>query len=235
LPVAGKADRFKAVGINTPKPMIEVCGKPIIEWALSSIADLDTYSIIFMCQKRECDEYGLDLELVGKFGSDIKIIMIDKMTGGALETCTFASDIINNHEPLVIYTPDAMFIPPFDIRRVPPYCAGWLSLYPSIKASCSYAKIHGNEVIGVAEKKVISPYATTGLYYFREGCDFLNHAMNMIACDDRTNGEFYIAPLYNRIIESGQYVGYEMVHTVDVLGTPEEVRDFERKCNQEPN
>ena len=55
-------------------------------------------------------------------------------------------------------------------------------------------------VTGVAEKRVISDEATVGIYYFRRGADFVRAAEEMIAADERINGEFYVAPVYNRLI-----------------------------------
>jgi NDP-sugar pyrophosphorylase family protein len=226
LPAAGKADRFKAVGVNTPKPLIEVCGKTIIEWSLSSIKDLDEYNVVFVVQRSECIEYGLDIELVAKFGSDVSMVILDGYTGGALETCVKAKDKCNPVTPLVIFTPDAMFTPPFDINEVGYYDDGLMPLYVSTKASCSFAKISGSSIIGVAEKKVISPYATVGLYYFRSGELFFRLANHIIDADERVNGEYYIAPIYNRIIKNDGQVGYHMADKVDVLGTPEELEAF---------
>jgi dTDP-glucose pyrophosphorylase len=56
-------------------------------------------------------------------------------------------------------------------------------------------------VTRVVEKQVISDKATVGIYNFRRGRDFVRAADTMIARDLRVNGEFYVAPVYNQLIE----------------------------------
>ena len=65
----------------------------------------------------------------------------------------------------------------------------------------SYAKVDDNElVVSTAEKEVISDLATTGVHYWAQAHDFFRAARQMISKDIRTNGEFYIAPVYNENI-----------------------------------
>ncbi len=48
----------------------------------------------------------------------------------------------------------------------------------------------------------------------------------MIADDERSNGEFYVAPVYNRLIAAGAEIVIDPAEEVWVLGTPEDLRDF---------
>ena len=68
----------------------------------------------------------------------------------------------------------------------------------------SYARTdpHGL-VLQVAEKVVISDQATVGIYYFRHGSDFVRFAKQMIAKDIRVNGEFYVCPVFNELVQDG--------------------------------
>jgi len=50
---------------------------------------------------------------------------------------------------------------------------------------------------------VISNDATVGIYNFSRGADFVAAADAMISADLRVNGEFYVAPSYNLMIERG--------------------------------
>ena len=51
----------------------------------------------------------------------------------------------------------------------------------------------------------------------------------MIAADRRVNGEFYVAPVYNRLIAAGGNVVIDVAEEVWVLGTPEDLADFESR------
>jgi dTDP-glucose pyrophosphorylase len=85
-------------------------------------------------------------------------------------------------------------------------------------------------VTRIAEKQVISNEATVGIYNFRRGRDFVRAADAMIEQDLRVKGEFYVAPVYNELIEEGARV---VVHNVGRegagmygLGLPEDLERF---------
>ena len=78
----------------------------------------------------------------------------------------------------------------------------------------------------VAEKRPISDTATVGVYYWRRGRDFVKFADQMISKNIRTNGEFYIAPVYNEAINCGMKILPVFVDEMWGLGTPEDLNDF---------
>jgi hypothetical protein len=49
----------------------------------------------------------------------------------------------------------------------------------------------------VVEKRVVSRFATTGIYGFRRASTFVQAFEKLRAADERTNGEFYVGPCYN--------------------------------------
>ena len=73
----------------------------------------------------------------------------------------------------------------------------------------------------VAEKKVISNDATAGYYFWTEGRDFVKYAKQMIEENSRTNGEFYVAPVYNWAVRDGKKIAISQVDEIYELGTPE--------------
>jgi hypothetical protein len=85
-------------------------------------------------------------------------------------------------------------------------------------------------ICGVVEKEVVSDEATVGIYNFARGCDFVAAAKDMIRENDRSKNEFYVAPVYSRLIRSGQNVqtvsigdAGEVMHG---LGTPTDLEAF---------
>jgi dTDP-glucose pyrophosphorylase len=83
-------------------------------------------------------------------------------------------------------------------------------------------------VVEVAEKRPISDLATVGIYYFRRSAEFVRAARQMIEKNIRVNGEFYVCPVFNEMIEAGLKI---LVHEIDSsqmhgLGTPEDLSRF---------
>jgi hypothetical protein len=48
----------------------------------------------------------------------------------------------------------------------------------------------------------------------------------MIKDNSRTNGEFYVAPVYNWAVRDGKKVGIYMVDRLYSLGTPEDLQEY---------
>jgi len=93
----------------------------------------------------------------------------------------------------------------------------------------SFAKIDENSLVEkVAEKQVISQYATVGIYLYRKGSIFVDGAIDMIINNDRFNNEFYVCPVYNYIIKNGNKVGIFNIENSAMhgLGTPEDLQKY---------
>ena len=100
----------------------------------------------------------------------------------------------------------------------------------------SFAKVNDEgEVTLIAEKKPISNIATVGIYYFKKGKYFVESAEQMIKKNIRTNGEFYIAPVYNEMIESNKKILHYPIAEMRGLGTPEDLLRFLENINQKSN
>ena len=93
----------------------------------------------------------------------------------------------------------------------------------------SFARVDGNGFVKeVREKVVISQYATSGIYMWNKGSDFVNSSIDMIARNERVNNEFYVCPTYNYLIENGAKIGIYNIEQKQMhgTGTPEDLRKY---------
>ena len=105
--MAGLGSRFSKNGIKTPKPLIKVGGKTLIEHSVNSLGISGRY--IFITRKFDNKKYNIELSsLLKKLQPDSIEIMIDHVTSGCSETCLYAEDIINNDDPLIITNCDQL-------------------------------------------------------------------------------------------------------------------------------
>ena len=82
----------------------------------------------------------------------------------------------------------------------------------------------------MAEKQVISNYATVGIYYWKSGKEYVDCVKEMIRKNIRFNNEFYICPVYNILINSrGGKVKPYPVFEMRGMGTPQELKKFINK------
>ena len=226
LPIAGKAQRFLDAGYMMPKPLIRAKHKHVIDWSMDSI-DYEDCNLIFIVRLDHIYNFSIDKILKQKFGDDIKIVVVDQVTRGALETCTLAEEYIDNDLPLFIYTPDVFFGPKFDPESVSKDSDGFLLTFLANSPDHSYSDFDENGVVSrVVEKEVISQHANVGLYYFKTGSMFLHYAWRAIDDNLMVKGEFYIAPIYNYMINEKLKVTAYDTAKMHILGTPDTFEFF---------
>jgi len=81
-----------------------------------------------------------------------------------------------------------------------------------------------HRITEVRAKDAFTPHAVVGIYYFRRGQDFIRYGNRLISANKRVNGEFYVCPVYNELIDDNLKVLAYPVDQMVGLGTPE---DFE--------
>ncbi len=226
LPIAGRAQRFLDAGYNMPKPLIMSKNRHIIDWSMSSV-ELSDCNIIFAVRLEHINNFSIDAILKKKYGEDINIVVVDRVTDGSVSTCLLAKEYIDNDLPLIIYTPDVYFENKFDPTEISKDLDGFILTFKANSAAHSYVELDSSGLaLRTAEKEVISQNAAVGVYYYKTGKSFVKYAEEMISKNIRTKGEFYICPMYNMMIRDGLKVGIKQVKKMHVLGTPAELEFF---------
>ena len=226
LPIAGDGIRFVEKGYEVPKPLIKIENNFLVQKSLHSI-DLEECRLIFVVKKDHIDNNQIDKELKALYGDEIKIVVTDVKTGGALSSCLLAENEINNDLPLLIFTPDCYFEPKIIPRDIDKNLDGLVCVFESSSDAHSYVKLNNeNHVVQTAEKEVISNDAIGGFYYFKSGKLFVNYAKKLIEKKITTKGEYYIAPVYNMLIEDGLKIGIDRNTKHLILGTPSDLESY---------
>jgi dTDP-glucose pyrophosphorylase len=233
MPMAGRGSRFAKLGISTPKPLILVRGKPMYAWATEGLPLSSARRLIFICLAEHLADRALEADILSRYARfHPAIIGLNEVTQGQACTVLMARELIDNDEPLLIFNADTHCPTTIGeaLKSFGPGIDGALDVFRARGDKWSFARINAEDrVLETAEKRRISDWATTGLYYFRRGRDFVHHATAMIEAQERSSNEFYIAPVYNRLIAAGADIRANKVDRVWVLGTPEDLADFERE------
>ena len=226
IPMSGKGQRFVDAGYSIPKGLIMAGDKQILDWSMESI-DYKDCNLIFVIRNDHSCNYSLDKILRKKYGNDITIVKTYQDTRGSVETCLYAKEFVNNDNPLVVYCLDVYFKPTFNPYDVSESSDGLILTFRSNSPNYSYTEVDDSgHVTKVAEKTVISNMANVGVYHFKKGSDFVECSEHMIKNDIKTNGEFYIAPLYNMMAEKNKKCTIQEVEEMHVMGTPKELNFF---------
>lgn len=248
VPMAGKGSRFAdGVHLNPeykkPKPLIIILGKPMISWAIKSLDSFNPKSsdLIFICRKDQEDQFKISKSLKELFGPDIKIVLIDQITRGAAETVLRAKDYINSDEDIIVSDSDHYFDGNFLYEKVSKKDSetqGVIPVFrpPDNEPKWSFSFVEKDDVItavGEKDKELATKgaYANIGGYYLTHGNVFVQEVEEAIAENDLTGDEgkkeFYVAPIYNRLIKKGMKIVAAKTPNVWGLGTPNDVEYFE--------
>ena len=233
IPMAGRGSRFAEAGYKDPKPLIPVCGKPMIQVVVENLTPQCAHRFIFICQNQHIKDYGLEQKLKS-YAQNVEIIGIDGITEGQVCTVLKANELINNDDPLMTANSDQYidfdindYLKDMDDRKLD----GLIMTMKADDPKWSYARTDMDGLVTeTAEKKVISTDATVGIFNFRRGKDLVRAAERMIADNIRVNNEFYTCPCYNYLIQEGHKIGVygigEEYNGMYGLGIPKDLEFF---------
>jgi len=211
IPMAGRGERFVQAGYDKPKPFIDVAGMTMIERVMDNLATPDARFILIARREHMAREPAAVAALEAR--GNVTFAPIDDVTEGAACTVLTARRHLDADAPLLIANCDQVvdfdcqaFVRDAQDRAL----QGSILVFPEPgrDPKWSYARLGPDGLVAeVREKVAISDLATVGLYYFSQTRHFLDAAIDMIARNDRVNGEFYVCPIYNYLIGSGGRTG----------------------------
>ncbi|MHC8360873.1 glycosyltransferase family 2 protein [Pseudomonas sp. LS2P72] len=233
IPMAGRGSRFANAGFTDPKPLIPIHGIPMIRLVIENLSPKCEHRFIFVCQREHFSAYGLDV-LLPQWTQNFEVVLLDGITQGAACTVLAAKHLINSDDPLMIANSDQFIDASIDDYLSDMEQRSLDGLIMTMTANDPKWSFAATDNLGhvtlVAEKDPISEDATVGIYNFAKGSEFVSAAEEMIEADERVNNEFYVAPVYNRMIASGSKIGIYTIGTdgegMYGLGTPPDLASF---------
>ena len=231
ITMAGHGKRFTDAGYLGPKHRIMARGQPLFYWSMLSLVNFFEQHFIFACLKDDDIDW---IKQVAMFVGikKISIYLLDEVSNGQAETAYFAARLASLNEPVWIYDIDTYVADSAMMPQDIGISAGCIPVIKSTSPLMSYVKYdsHG-KVIHVVEKSVISEWATVGLFGFRNTQEFLQTYQQAYIKKEvaLTNGEQYVAPIYQVMIRQNKLITTPRVSNSDFysLGTPEELLEFD--------
>ncbi|MEE2760158.1 MAG: capsular biosynthesis protein [Pseudomonadota bacterium] len=220
--------------------MLAIAGKSVFRHVVEGFSSLfSTEDFLFVLPddtriaafvKNECDAIGL---------VDPSLAVLDGPTRGQAETVEqgLARAAVDGESPLSIFNIDTIrtgFDYPLnlDLGAVDGYLEvfegdgdGWSFVRP--------ARENSGRVAETAEKQRISNLCCTGFYHFRTARHFTDTFTDALNDPDwpLVNGEYYVAPLYNRLIVGGADIRYHLIRKSEVssCGSPDQYEAMRRQ------
>lgn len=232
IPMAGRGSRLAGHLSGLPKPLIEVAGRPLWEWATRCLPIDSAVQVIFVILREHEESYGLSKRLKSAFPtSQVEAVVLDGVTDGQLCTVVQSKHLLHGEDSLVIFNADTWFRHDVgDFLKAADSFAGVLGVAERPGDQWSFVRTSATgEVVEVAEKHRISGLACTGLYHFASASQFMEDARTMLAARRSINGEYFVAPVYQLMIDRGECLGTVRAAEFFPIGTPEELVKFETR------
>lgn len=245
IPMAGKGSRFQALAnkipeYQKPKPLIDVKGRPMVVWAVDSLEKIQPQDLVFICLQEHETKYQIKTTLKKLFSHKIKVVLIPRATRGAVETVLAAKRYILPNDDLIVSDSDHFFDGTNLYQMINKKESDVIGIIPVFKppdneVKWSYTlfdKDQTAKAVGEKDQELAlqGAYANIGAYYFSEGRIFIDEAEKMIKEGDMYGypgkQEFYVAPVYQRLIKKGMKIKVAVIPKVWGLGTPKDLEYF---------
>lgn len=236
IPMAGEGNRFKGTKYNSPKPLIEFFGKPMIQHVIESLGIQGKYHFLI----RDDDNKEYVSSVLYNLLPDCNIKSVKQTTDGPACSALLFEEYINNDDELIVTNCDQimwwdanLFL---EVARYKAYDGLIVTYYTNTEKN-SYARIDKKGfVTEIKEKEVISDISLNGIHYWKKGKYFVESSKRMIEQNDTApNGEYYVGPSYNHMINYfNKKVGIYNISNFqhNSVGVPEDLDYYIQKAKK---
>lgn len=204
---------FISAGFGLPKSLVKWKGRPVLARAVDSyVTDRAKASVAINAIE---DEEWCIGEALLEICPGVSYRRIPPGARGALVSALLALEDMNPDSPLVVAAGDSMIsggIAPFISEFINANAAAGTIAFPSTCPRWSYLSVDDDgRVRQVAEKSVIGPLATTGVFYYRSVQVFIEAATWCLVNNAHLNDNFYVSTTLNYLVSRGQHVAYRLI------------------------
>lgn len=235
IPMAGLSSRFFKAGYNLPKYQLLLGKETLFSSSVKSFKRYFQEEHFLFIIRDVYDTQKFVKDEIKKLGiQSYSIHILNQETEGQAETVYLGLKSFDKlNESLYIFNIDSIR---YDYCK--PSCVEWASGYLEVFQGegnhWSFIQPDENQygmVIRTTEKERISDYCSDGLYFFKSIDLFNQYFEIMKEKNIRVNGELYIAPMYNLMIERNLKIAYDLIelNQIDFSGTPDEYSKLKLK------
>ena len=204
IPMAGKGKRLRPHTLTTPKPLIPIAGKPIVQRLVEDIAKVTPEKI---------NQIGF---VIGDFGDEVKQQLLEiarqngaeakfyhqKIAEGTAHAIACASEILEGK--VAVAFADTLFRADFQLNAEDDGII-WTK---QVEDPSAFGVVKTNEQGVITDfiekpKEFISDQAIIGIYYFKKGEDLREEIDYLIQNNIRGGGEFQLTMALENLKEKG--------------------------------
>jgi NDP-sugar pyrophosphorylase family protein len=239
IPMSGFGERFRAAGYETPKPLIEVDGKPIVGHVLDMFPGVE--KVVFICNQDHLAEPKFRMaEILKKLCPTGVIVPIAAHKLGPVHAVLSALHELDLSQPVVVNYADFTcrwsfedfddFVREHDVDAAVPAYRGF---HPHSGGTTNYAYIRETQgrLLEMREKQPftenkVEEFASSGTYYFKSGNLMQQFLLEQISKQVTVGGEYYVSSAVDLVAQAGLNVAvYEIEHFMQ-WGTPQDLGEY---------
>ena len=241
IPMSGLGQRFVDAGYKTPKPLILVDNKPIINHVINLFPG--EKNIKFICNNKHL--YETDMKIVLKnicsYGEIYSVPV--KGRQGPVHAVSLIFDTIDDDKEVIVSYCDygtwwdyENFLKDTRSRNADGAIACYKGFHPHMLGTDNYAFLKevesGNRwMAAIQEKKPftnnrMNEYASNGTYYFKTGAIMKKYFQELMDLEMKVKNEYYVSMVYNLLIRDNLKVNiFEIEHMLQ-WGTPNDLEIY---------
>ncbi|HEY0044825.1 MAG TPA: NTP transferase domain-containing protein [Allosphingosinicella sp.] len=225
MPMAGRGSRFGREGVEMPKPLIDLGGRPFFWWATESLLrSARVREMVFVVLDEHVRDFAIERR-IREYYPDARVVALPGVTSGAAETARIGVEALASAGPVAVNDCDHAFSCPELSVVAGELEAGTdsaLLCFPSESPAYSYVRLDADgRVTGTVEKQAASPWAIAGCYLFSGPERFLELFEDYrLSCP---YDELFVSGLYNRLAANGGRIAKLEASAHVSFGTPAEL------------
>jgi NDP-sugar pyrophosphorylase family protein len=236
IPMAGHSRRFRAQGFASPKWMLMVGDKPMIEHVVGMFTETDEFH--FIVTREQADQGPGVVSYLNDLVAKGHVHIIDSHEEGPIQS-VMGIENIPADAPVIISYCDFFVHWDYQVFLRHLHSAdGAVVTFSGFQAASfgntqyAYLRIDGDRMLELQEKQSftddrVSEPASAGIYYFSQFATFLKYGRQVLDDENRDLPESYVSLAYNHLIEDGLRVITHEAEIFVCLGTPEDYEQYQ--------
>jgi NDP-sugar pyrophosphorylase family protein len=242
VPMSGLGTRFIEKGYATPKPLIPVAGKPMVQHVIEMFPGIE--QVLFIVNEEHARNPNFEMiKSLENICPASEIVIIEKHKLGPSWAILQAAKYINPSEPVIVNYCDFSCSWDFQGFRkqlstgIDGLIATYSGFHPHMLRSTKFAYLKLNQsrnLSEIQEKQSFTNFpmeepASSGTYGFKSGSLLIEAITTQIRHNDSFNNEFYTSLTYKNMIDRGLIIKSFGIDQFFQWGTPEDLEDFEKQ------
>ncbi len=227
IPVAGSGSRLRPITLETPKAMVPVAGKPVLEYILDQVSGLGIHEVVLVISPtgeaiREFVDRRDDLE--ARYVVQHEPLGI----GHAVHQCRSLVE----DEPILVMLGDVIYLSDFSfVGKEPPGNAIGVKKVAGDLSRYGLVEVAGDRITRLVEKPdhPVSNLAIAGIYYFSRSAPLMAGLESLVRSGRKTRNEYQLTDALQWMVEQGEHLTPFDVDDWYDCGTPDRLLEANRR------